>query len=287
VKIRMVRGTWFGVVAVAMIAAATVVPQNIASASNSALPMYYVSLGDSYGAGYQGGPGTPGGYAKDVVADVAPTHRLMLRNFACGGATTSSMLSTVGCPFPATTSAVAYPTTTQLAAAISFIKSHPGRIGLITITIGGNNLLESAPNVPAMQADIVNISTQLRAAAGESIPIIGLTYPDVDLAEWLVGASGISSAQTSVTEFKLVVNPALAAGYAPSNITFIDVTTATGAYAPFTRLVNYATYGEIPYAVAQVCTLTWMCSQNNVHPTDAGYALIARQIAKAYLKLIF
>ncbi|HEY5265718.1 MAG TPA: SGNH/GDSL hydrolase family protein [Acidimicrobiales bacterium] len=262
-------------------------PAIIASASKPAIPMYYVSLGDSYGAGYQGGAGTPGGYATDVVGDVAPTHRLMLRNYACGGATTTSMLSTVGCAFAATTNAVAYPTTTQLAAAIGFIKAHPGRIGLITITIGGNNILESAPNVPAMQADIVSISAQLRAAAGGSVPIIGLTYPDVELAEWLSGGSGITNAQTSVTDFKLVVNPALVAGYAPSKITFVDITTVTGAYAPFTRLVDYSTYGEIPYAVAQVCTLTWMCSQNNVHPTDAGYALIAKQIVKVYLKLIF
>ena len=282
-------GNWIAVLAtVTMVSGVVLVaPPSIASASNPSIPMYYVSLGDSYGAGYQGGPGALGGYATDVVADIAPRHRLMLRNFACGGATTTSMLGTVGCPFVATSNAVAYPTTTQLAAAIGFIKAHPGRIGLITITIGGNNLLESVPNVPAMQADIVTISAQLRAAAGASVPIIGLTYPDVNLASWLSGGSGITSAQTSVSDFKLVVNPAFVAAYSPSNVTFVDVTTVTGAYAPFTRLVNYSTYGQIPYAVAQVCTLTWMCSQNNVHPTDAGYALIAKQIVKAYLKLIF
>jgi lysophospholipase L1-like esterase len=29
-----------------------------------------------------------------------------------------------------------------------------------------------------------------------------------------------------------------------------------------------------------------MCSKSNVHPTDAGYTLIAKQIVKAYLKLV-
>jgi lysophospholipase L1-like esterase len=49
--------------------------------------------------------------------------------------------------------------------------------------------------------------------------------------------------------------------------------------------VNYSTYGEIPYAVAQICILTGMCSVNDLHPTNAGYTLIAKQIAHAYLKL--
>ncbi|HVB51744.1 MAG TPA: SGNH/GDSL hydrolase family protein [Acidimicrobiales bacterium] len=273
---------------IVFLGAVFVSPPAYSAASNKPLSMYYLSLGDSYAAGLQVGPGPSGGFPALLVADAAPNYRLMLRNFGCSGATTTSLLHVVGCSYPAATNAVAYPTTTQIAAAISFIDTHPGRIGLITVVIGGNNLSDGVSTIPSIQADIVNISAQLRAAAGASIPIIGLTYPNVDLASWLSGPSGEASAAAAATAAQQVVNPALAAGYASSNVTFVNVTVATGGYTPLTRLVNYSTYGEIPYAVEQICILTGMCSDNNnVHPTYAGSKLIARLILRAYLKLFF
>ena len=275
------------VVASMMISGVVPASPSFASAPKKATSMFYVSLGDSYAAGVEVGPGTPGGYATKVVADVAPKHKFILRNFACSGATTTSMMSAIGCsastPWP---DGVAYPTMTQLAAAISFIDAHHGRIGLITITIGGNDLGGTDDNVPPIATNIANVSAQLRAAAGRSVPIIGLTYPDAGLADWLNGPSGVSTAEGSITAFQQVINPDWKAAYASSNVTFVDITAASGAYTALTQLVNYSTYGEIPYAVAQICNLTGMCSASNVHPTNAGYTLIAKQIVHAYLKLV-
>src|ERR1035438_2908386 len=103
---------------------------------------YYVSLGDSYAAGAPGdGGNNVGGYATQVVTDVAPNHDLILENFGCGGATTTSLMSVIGCPDGGEPpGGVPYQTMTQMAAAISFIDAHRGQIGLITITIGGNDL---------------------------------------------------------------------------------------------------------------------------------------------------
>src|SRR5665213_4133766 len=56
----------------------------------------------------------------------------------------------------------------------------------------------TADNVPPIAANIAIISAQLRAAAGRLVPIIGLTYPDADLADWLSGPSGITTAEESV-----------------------------------------------------------------------------------------
>lgn len=262
------------------------VPPSSASAPKKPVAMFYVSLGDSYAAGVEAGPGT-GGYTAKVVTDVAPKHKLLLRNFACGGATTTSMISVIGCSGAFDSKhGVPYPNTTQLAAAIGFIDSHHGRIGLITVTIGGNDLGGTADDVPPIATNIASIASQLRAAAGRSVPIIGLTYPDADLADWLSGPSGITTAEESVTAFQQVINPDWKAAYATANVTFVDITAASGAYTPLTQLVNYSTYGEIPYAVAQVCTLTGMCSGGNLHPTDAGESLIAKQIVHAYLRLL-
>ncbi|HEY5383676.1 MAG TPA: hypothetical protein VIJ56_00440, partial [Acidimicrobiales bacterium] len=76
---------------------------------------YYVSLGDSYSVGYQPDRGSTPGYT--VV--VAKATRLTLVNFGCGGATTTSLVSSIGCPdvLPHTTGGVTYPTTTQEAVA--------------------------------------------------------------------------------------------------------------------------------------------------------------------------
>jgi lysophospholipase L1-like esterase len=267
------------------------VPPTTTTTATTPSSGYYVSLGDSYAAGISGVSGSSssdvGGYATQVVTDLAPNHELTLENFGCSGASTTSMMTIVGCSnyidYPGS---VTYPTMTQLAAAISFIDAHRGQIGLITITIGGNDLIQGA-TYASIAANIAKISKQLRAAAGESVPIIGLSYPDPDLAEWLSGPSGVAIAEASVTTFQQVLYPAWEAAYASSNATFVDIAAATGAYTPFTQLVNDPTYGEIPYAVSQLCMLTGDCANNvNVHPTPAGYTLIAQQIVLAYLKLV-
>jgi lysophospholipase L1-like esterase len=262
----------------------------LTTTTTTPLTKYYLNLGDSYAAGITGdGSNNTGGYATKVVTDLASNHPLTLFNFGCSGASTVSMMSVIGCTSNTgdgqAPGGVEYPTTTQLAAVLSFINSHPGQIGLITISIGGNDLLQGATTA-TMAANLVSIVAQLRASVGASVPIIGLTYPDTDLVDWLSGPSGETSAEASITEFQQVVNPAFAAAYAKSNVTFVDVTAAAGAYTPLTQLVNDSTYGEIPYAVAQVCILTGICSSGNIHPTDAGYTLIAQQIVLAYLKLI-
>ena len=60
---------------------------------------YYVSLGDSYASGYEAGVGnTDNGFAYQVVDEAAapPPHPLVLVNFGCGGATTTSLLEAEG-----------------------------------------------------------------------------------------------------------------------------------------------------------------------------------------------
>jgi lysophospholipase L1-like esterase len=290
-KIRIKWGNWAVIVATALLIAGfnVVVPSSFAAAPKKPVPLFYLSLGDSYGAGGQTVPGIFGGFPAQVVLDVAPKHVLLLRNFACGGATTTSMMSAIGCSQPRPsfdTNAVAYPKTTQLAAALSFIDAHHGKIGLITITIGGNDLGGTDDDVPPIATNIASIASQLRAAAGKSVPIIGLTYPDNDLADWLSGPSGVTIAEESIAGFQQVINPDWAAAYASANVTFVDITAAFGTYTPLTQLVNYSTYGEMPYAVAQICTLTGSCSEDNPHPTTAGSMLTAKAITEAYLKLV-
>src|SRR3974390_3509181 len=133
---------WAAVLPATTIAALGVVvlPPVVAAARRS--PTYYVSLGDSYSVGYQPGKGATPGYTTYVARHTG----LSLVNFGCGGATTTSLLKTIGCPdvLPGTAGGQTYPATTQMAAATSFIAAHKGHIGLITVSIGGNDAIPCA-----------------------------------------------------------------------------------------------------------------------------------------------
>ena len=115
--------------------------------------------------------------------------------------------------------------------------------------------------------------------AGPSVPIVGLTYPDVFLG--LYPSNDPQQKQlagVSVSGFEHVLNPALASAYAAIGATFIDVTRATGGYIPLTESRPSGSRGSTPVAVADVCALTYFCRLQDVHPTNLGYALIARLI---------
>ena len=268
----------------------------------AASPTYYVSLGDSYSVGYQPGPnGAAGTSTPGYTVYTAKRLNMTLANFGCGGATTTSIISTIGCPdvLKNTVGLQKYPTTTQIAAADSFIKSHKGHIGLITVSIGGNDVTACASSsnpIPCVGTATSNITTNvsalasdLRAAAGPNVQIIGLTYPDVILGSYVYptnpgGASAISLAQLSVVAFKSLINPALSAAYTQAGGSFVDVTAATGAYTPLTNVVKTKTFGTIPVPVASVCALTWFCNQGNIHAKTPGYTLEGQLIVKQYKK---
>ena len=257
---------------------------------------YYVSVGDSYAVGYQPSP-TPGATSGYTAVVASATH-LALANFGCAGATTTSLITTPGCTSPygpaAASGAVSYPRQSQEQAAEAFLRAHRGHVGLITVTIGGNDITSCSNRtdlvacftaaISTIGRNVTTLASALRSAAGAHVPIIGLTYPDVLLGSWVYPPSSPnhSLATESVTVFKTYVNPALAAAYEKPNATFVDITAATGAYTPLTQTTTLAPYGTIPVAVAQVCKLTWYCTHGSIHANDDGYSFIGQQVVQAY-----
>ena len=276
----------------------TVVVATTAATTTTASPTpYYVSIGDSYASGYEAGIGnTDNGFAYQVVDEAAAlSHPLELMNFGCGGATTMSVLESVGCSAEGLgPGATPYDGQTQLEAAETFLRDHPGEVDLITVSIGGNDVtacVVTPDPVPCVTAAVEDIKTnvsemlqRLRAAAGPETLIVGTTYPDVILGEWLRGTpEGEQLAELSVTAFKQLINPALQAAYTGAGGTFVDVTAATGAYGPMTELTALEPYGDIPVPVARVCELTSYCAERDIHPNPEGYRLIADLVVDAYL----
>jgi lysophospholipase L1-like esterase len=281
------------------LAAALVAP----AAADAAKPkkQFYVSLGDSYAVGYQAtgvgeGSSTRKGYADQLVKAARKRgHRFELVNFGCGGETTVSILKRKSaCGGPAV-GGPRYGGRTQIAAAERFLRRHRGEVGLITVSIGGNDVTacaREADPIPCVTAAVASIeenvgtlTERLRKAAGKKTRIVGLTYPDVILGSWVSGQPADQDlARLSVVAFQSLINPTLKKVYQQAGGRFVDVTAATGAYTPLQQTTTLAPYGTVPVAVAEVCRLTYYCAYRDIHARTNGYGLIAGLIAKTLPK---
>lgn len=273
-------------------------PTTTRSTSSSPPPpadQVYVSLGDSYATGWRPEDGgTPAGASRDGFAYlVAQRSDLRLINLACSGATSATMRSAPGCaPGNRALDAPDPAGETQLDAALRTLREHRGRVGLVTVVIGGNDLApcatESEPLACASQAvteiqtNLATILPALREAAGDA-PIVGLTYPDVFLGAWVSPAfpDGEDLARLSVPLFRDFFNTTLESEYERIDAKFVDVTATTGGYGPLTEVTQDPTYGPIPTPVAKICALTYFCEHTDVHPTPAGHQTIADAVLSA------
>ncbi|MHB8220872.1 MAG: GDSL-type esterase/lipase family protein, partial [Acidimicrobiales bacterium] len=303
IRWRMLQAGTAGLLSALLVMAGVVVASGVNAAGaastavvhrTSAPEPYYVSLGDSYSVGYQPKPqpGSTTGYTGVVATALG----MQLENFGCGGATTTSILDQIGCPAGASalTGRVPYPTTTQAAAAETFIRNHRGQVGLVTISIGGNTITHCASQatpvtcvaaaMSKVKTNLATLLSGLRAAGGPALPIIGITYPDVILGAWVYPSTHPHQtlARLSVTAFVDFINPGLQATYAAAGAGFVDVTTATGVTTPLTQTTTLAPYGTIPVAVAKVCQLTYYCTSGTIHANTTGYTLIGNLIVSQY-----
>ena len=122
---------------------------------------------------------------------------------------------------------------------------------------------------------------RVRKAAGKKIRIVGITYPDVILGQWVGGTEADRDlAKLSVVAFQQILNPALKEMYKSVDGKFVDVTEATGAYTPLEQLTTTSAYGQVPVAVAEVCRISYYCAYRDIHANRIGYGEIADLIAK-------
>ena len=247
---------------------------------------YYLSLGDSLAQGVQ--PNAAGtsvetnqGYPNQLYAALRLGHPgLRLVKLGCPGETTGTMISGGIC---------SYPQGSQLAAAVSFLRDHPGQVPLITIDIGANDLnpcvvltsrsaLEACveATLPTVVANLTEIMTDLRAAGG-NVRIIGMTYYVPELAAWLTGPAGQEFA-TASEQLVVTFNGLLSNVYQQFGARIADGFSAFQS-ADFTDQVTLPNIGTVPRNVALICKWTWECASAprgpNEHANAIGYGVIA------------
>lgn len=296
-----------GAIALAAAAAALAPSAAVAKAppaqgKKATTPQFYVSLGDSYASGYQPpAAGAAAGNTKEGFVYQLPAMaarrgwKLRVVNFACGGATTTSLLKQKDCAPPALgPGAGNYGGKTQIQAAEAFLKKNRRKVGLITVSIGGNDVTgcvrEQATAIACVAGairplgeNVRTIARRLRKAAGPHVRIVGTTYPDVILG-MLLTPGGELLGRLSVDAFRSMINPTLANAYRAVGGTFVDVTAATGAYTPLDQTTTVEGLGTIPVAVAKVCDLTWFCAVQDIHARKSGYTIIADLVARTLPK---
>lgn len=231
---------------------------------------WYVALGDSVAAGYQPGVGDDkdGGYVGRVLAaeqDISP--KTKLRNLACSGETSTTLVNGGRC---------AYEEGSQLNQVLDFLHAHRYTTRLVTVTIGANDVtpcLSAADRNACVQQRLTALAGNLHQtlskvhAAAPDAGIVVTNYYNPYLALYFVDPS---LAQIT-TGLQAALNNTIAAVTAPYGTT-ADV--AAAFRSTDTTIVN-----GVPTNVGVICQLTWMCERNDIHPRDAGYALIGETVA--------
>jgi len=178
---------------------------DLAAMYSDPMVKYYVSIGDSYAAGYRptgpdSGATSTDGFAYQVEEELrARQPEWQLVNFGCSGESASAMSFDRGCEAGAGgPDGPSYPDDPQSVAAAKFVTAHRDQIGLITVVMGGNDILpcgrETDPErartcaedqVPKVRQSLDALLSRIRAAVGVHVPIVGTTYLNVFLADQL------------------------------------------------------------------------------------------------------
>jgi lysophospholipase L1-like esterase len=255
------------------------------AASPAATPKIYLSLGDSLAAGYlsPAQPISTQGYADQLLAlKKAAGANLTLKKLGCPGETTTQMISGGGhCP---------YARGSQLKEAVAFLKRYGKRVAFVTIDIGANDILPCNPAnigctaaaLGAVQTNFPRIIRALRQAAGPDVKlkIASMTYYAPGLALWLTGPAGQAQATAYVNSFIAPLNAIVRSMYSGLRVRTAAVDRAFSV-TDFTTTADLPGVGTVPLNVAKTCTLTSMCTQQNIHPNAQGYGVIAQAFAAA------
>ncbi len=259
----------FGVPALLAVAVLAVVGSGPARASDGRPPTsYYLALGDAVGVS----PGVRS-YPYLLRAQYEDKLRgLRLKDIAVSGETTTSMLQGG-----------------QYVRAGRFLRAHKGHIALITIDIGGNDIVGCvtpngvSPNSPCAEGARAMIRRNLGKvlaglhAAAPGVPVIGMSYYDPFLGDWLAGGAYRSLALSTLPGL-LTLNRELTSLYGGTNNT-ADVQHAFRSTDFKTAVAS--SWGRIPIAVQRACAwLNTRCHQGAPErfgdvPNDAGAAAIS------------
>lgn len=255
----------------------------VAVAADDAPAIRYIALGDSYAYGIGASDPASQGYVGQFTAALtAAVHTTVTAlDLADPGATSADMIgddTTAGSQGQS-----------QLARAVQLLST--GGVNLVTLNIGGNDILRLLDRgqpcadtelirdacLAAVQnalrhdttVNVPRIISALVTAAQPGTRIIVLTYPN----PYAVGTNSAveQRTNTAVQTLNTIITGAMTAAQSVANA----------------RGVTLTTVDLFPLFAGRAGTLTHILdAQSDVHPTDAGYAVIAGAVTAAYRRVV-
>jgi lysophospholipase L1-like esterase len=235
---------------------------------------YYLALGDSITYGYQAykhAAGLPPSAFNTGYVEVFAAHLRAIQpaitvvNYGCPGESTRSFLKGP-CLWAEFGEQLHDPFTgRQLDAALSFLRTHPGQVSPITLTLWGNNVREFSAEC---QGDATCIETGafkfIDDLSKDLSKILGALRKEAPNADIIVTGSWDSfiDALEFADPFFQLLNASMAATGAAEHVRFAD---------PF-PLFN--PQGDLQREVETLCALLLLCTQNDSHPSDVGYQVL-------------
>jgi lysophospholipase L1-like esterase len=251
------------------------------SATFSPPRQYYLSLGDSVSFGYQEvkqnadvaatGTADPSTFNTGFTDDFGRMLRaidpdIQTVNLACPGESTVTYMNG-GCPYPFQLH-TSY-TGSQQSAALTFLKAHAGQVGVITLFMGANDILQMVDrcggiqNINCVTENLPGTLRTLQANLSQIISTLQAAAPDADLVLLTVynPFAASSPVTNALAQPVLDIYGGLASQY---NLRLVDM------YTPF----NLAQPQP-----ETLCADTFVCGPlHDIHPTDTGYLLMAKQV---------
>jgi lysophospholipase L1-like esterase len=278
----MPRRTSLAIAFIAVIATSLFVLTRVVAQSTSApAPSYYIALGDS----------NAHGHTSDTIADDPQCHSpkapgyvcvvyrylqkkypgVQVRNFSRSGADSCEVAGAGhGCQDTV-------PRLSQLVAADAFMKAHRGHIRLVTIDIGGNDVLELAlqglTNLPAVEAKLPAVDSSLHSNLDTIFAELRTTVPHAHIV-----------ASTQWNPLGGIGSPPLPAGFPAAAQSALDnINTITKSEASTFKVKvadSAAVMNAYPGGGVQLGYVlqTAFTGTPNIHPTPKGHRLWGKTI---------
>jgi lysophospholipase L1-like esterase len=234
-------------------------------------PQHYLALGDSLAYGYQPNGDNTNGYVDDFFTFLQSHGVQDHQNLGCPGETTDTFINGGKCTYPS-------PFSSQLDAAVAYLQQQvqAGQTTLVTLDIGANDLLpdinpETCQVSDTFKQDLQTLDTNLT----------GTILPQLHAA--LKGNHRqVSGNLVLLNYYDAYQNTC------PNTAQDIQRLNKHLAHdvAGFGSLVDiFNAFGGSTVPNPNICNDTWMCnstSDPNIHPTSAGYQVIACALEKIY-----
>jgi lysophospholipase L1-like esterase len=250
----------------------------------------YLDVGASVSVGVQPTPRDPRGQPTNrgysnrlVTIEAAKGVTLKLTELGCPGESIATMLHG---PDPCYVAP-----DTQLSDSIAFLRAHHNAVTLVTVDLGFNTLdvcLHNldidltcvTPKLALLRQQLGQVMRALTSVAGPHVTFIGLGHYNPYLTMSTKEGAAEVFAGNSVVALRQM-NRSLSQVYGSFKVRVADV--ATAFHEEDLRIVRISKKESTTVNVQFECKLTWMCAPTpygpNIHPSDAGYAAIAKAIA--------